>query len=111
MTGSMDLVWDEVNRASDQTFPGWRDAEPLYWAVSLAAEVGEFCNAAKKKVEGGPRATGISSATLLEELADVYIYLQKTSEVLGCTREKFAAVVQSKLSKIQGRLAESQRTS
>ncbi len=99
----MDSVWDDVNRMSDEVFPGWRDVSLLYWATSLAGEVGEFCNLAKKREEGGPRAVGATTDRLLEELADVYIYLQKTAESLGADRERFVSMVRAKLAHVRDR--------
>lgn len=107
MPETLDTLWDDVNRMSDSTFPGWRGVGLLYWATSLAGEVGEFCNLAKKVEEGGPRAQGVTKAALLEELADVYIYLQKTVESLGGDRERFAVAVREKAEKVrlrQGRV-------
>ncbi len=103
MTNDMGAVWDEVNRMSDETFPGWRAVNLLYWATSLAGEVGEFCNLAKKREEGGPRAQGLTTGSLVEELADVYIYLQKTAESLGTSQPQFAAVIRGKLAQVRAR--------
>ena len=101
MTGTMNELWDRVNRVSDEVYPGWRNVELLYWAVALAGEVGEFCNATKKRNEGGHRAAGITTDLLAEELADVY--LQKTAVSLGVDKAALAAAVGAKLGKIKQR--------
>lgn len=103
MSSEMDGIWDRVNAVSDKTFAGWREVSLLYWAISLAGEVGEFCNLVKKLEEGGPRAQGITKEGLVEELVDVYIYLQKTVESLGTSREGFAREVLAKLAEVESR--------
>lgn len=103
MEAGMDAVWDEVNQVSDSTFPGWRSVHLLYWSTAIAGEVGEFCNLAKKREEGGSRAAEVTKDALVEELVDVYIYLQKTVECLGTGRSEFSAMVRAKLAKIQAR--------
>jgi hypothetical protein len=105
MENTMKSIWDEVNATSDATFPGWRKVNILYWATSLAGEVGEFCNLAKKREEGGPRAEGVNPTRLIEELVDVYIYLQKTAESLGTGQEDFAQAVRAKLAVVRERNA------
>ncbi len=96
-------VWDEVNRVSDELYPGWRDVARLYWATALAGEVGEFCNLVKKLEEGGARARGVTQDDLLEELAVVNIHLQKTVVSLGGTQRSFANAVLRKLDTIRSR--------
>ncbi len=98
-----EAIWHEVNRMSDETYPGWREVSRLYWATALAGEVGEFCNLVKKLEEGGDRARGVTNADLLEELADVYIYLQKTVESLGADEASFASTIRGKLAEVRAR--------
>ncbi len=96
-------VWNAVNRWSDDVYPGWREVTRLYWATALAGEVGEFCNLVKKLEEGGARGRGITPDDLLEELADVYIYLQKTVVSLGGSQPAFREAVLRKLERVRGR--------
>ena len=96
-------VWNAVNRWSDEVYPGWREVTRLYWATALAGEVGEFCNLVKKLEEGGTRGRGITQDDLLEELADVYIYLQKTVVSLGGSQSTFVEAILRKLERVRGR--------
>lgn len=55
---------------SDELFgERWRKGSRLYWATSLAGEVGELCNIVKKEARDGLDLTAPAG----EELADVVI--------------------------------------
>ncbi len=96
-------VWNAVNRWSDEVYPGWREVTRLYWATALAGEVGEFCNLVKKLEEGGARGRGIRQDDLLEELADVDIYLLKTVVNLGGSQPALVDAGLRKLERIRSR--------
>ncbi len=92
-----------MNRWADDVYPGRREVTRLYWATALAGEVGEFCDLVRRLEEGGARGRGISQDDLLEELADVDIYLQTTVVSLGGSRPAFVDAVLRKLERVRGR--------
>ena len=69
---------------SDRLFGDrWRRGSRLYWATSLAGEVGELCNLVKKEARDGIDL----SAHVGEELADVVISAFLTASALGLDLE------------------------
>lgn len=76
----------------------WRSGSRLYWATSLAGEVGELCNVVKKEARDGLDLT----ASLGEELADVVITAFLMASTMGLDVED---LVDKKRAQIRAREA------
>ncbi len=82
MPRSIWTLWDEIITFKDEFFPGWRETPLIYLSNALAGEAGEVCNAVKHRLGGGTHKSNPTDAKLLEEAADVFIYLVLLAEVL-----------------------------
>ena len=71
----MITAWDEVIQFNERYFIGWRGVDEVFYANALAGEVGEVCNAVKHRAGGGTNKSNPSDLTLMDELADVFIYM------------------------------------
>ncbi len=65
----------------------WRKGSRLYWATSLAGEVGELCNLVKKEARDGKDLT----PQIGEEIADIVITSFLTASVLDLRVEEVVA--------------------
>lgn len=73
-----------LEEESDEMFGDrWRRGSRLYWATSLAGEVGELCNLVKKEARDGTDLT----PQIGEEIADVVITSFLMGTVLGLSLE------------------------
>lgn len=107
-------TWGRIVEFNDRHFPDWREAPvprmkglaSFYYAACLHGEAGEIFKNEKRAVGGGTnRAKPLKTREeLLEELADVEIYQVLLSEVLGAGEEEFAAAVEAKVRKNEGRM-------
>ena len=71
----MHEIWIEIIDFNDKYFPGWRDEHEIYYSNALAGEVGELCNMVKHRAGGGTNKSTPDDYELIEECADVFIYL------------------------------------
>lgn len=77
-------VWDRLIKFDDEHFPGWREEGEVYYTNALAGEVGELCNKVKHRLGGGTKpGPPPSLEDLMEEVADVFIYLSLFVERIG----------------------------
>jgi NTP pyrophosphatase (non-canonical NTP hydrolase) len=100
----MTEIWDAVLVFNEKYFPGWRGEEEIYLSNALAGEVGEVCNTVKHRVGGGANLSRPSDYELLEELADVFMYMELLIEVRGHDITTFAGVIGEKLKKNRERM-------
>jgi NTP pyrophosphatase (non-canonical NTP hydrolase) len=92
----MSAVWDEVIKFNNQYFPGWRGVQEVFYANALAGEVGEVCNAVKHRAGGGTNKSNPSAFALMDELADVFIYLELLVERMGLDVTSLADAIHTK---------------
>ena len=92
-------TWKKLLAFNRKYFPKWRATKEIYYSNALAGEVGEICNAVKHRDGGGTHKTQVTNDKLLEECADVFIYLHMLVEKLGCNNERFAEVINKKIQK------------
>ena len=112
-------AWEEEVKFQDLMFPGWREWTKSFVSNALAGEGGEFTevllrfqvaqgkvsNLAKKLDGGGTnKVKSITPEVVIEELADVYIYLILLAELLGHNGEQFGGVVLKKIAKNYDRM-------
>ena len=92
-----------LEKESDDLFGDvWRKGSRLYWATSLAGEVGEVCNLVKKEA----RDDVDLSPRIGEELADVLISTFLMASALGFDLDGFVA---RKREEIRTRAADTSR--
>lgn len=99
---------DEWFKGDDNTPDGLAFWTPSDWAVAMAGEAGEVCDAIKKlnRVEGGvvhatgPRTREEAVAAVAEEIADTVIYLDLLAQRLGIDMER---AVKDKFNRISER--------
>ena len=101
-----ETCFSAMRRFQDDCFPGWEKTDVVYLTNALAGEVGEVCNDAKHLIGGGCSGKEVSRLDLLEELADVYLYVGLTAMVLGYDDATFKVVVMDKIEKNRERMAE-----
>ncbi len=98
-------LWDEILAFNDEYFPDWRKTPLIFLSNALAGEVGELCNEVKHRVGGGTNKRNPTDGELLEEAADIFIYLVLLAETLDeGGREKFIAASYKKLRKNEARM-------
>jgi hypothetical protein len=122
-------AWKLEIEFQDDYFRGWREWKASFLSTALDGESGEFTHEAfptefailhlrlhvargkaanlVKKLEGGGtnRNGKYTPRVVIEELADVFIYLVLLAEVLGYDEYKFRNVVQEKVQKNMKRMA------
>lgn len=76
---------DTIEKFNNKYFPNWFNINPIYYTNALAGEVGELCNLTKKLIGGGTKGNKINNSELIEEMADILIYLILTMGNLGFT--------------------------
>jgi len=78
--GYLSDLQQDLERESDEMFGDrWRRGSRLYWATSLAGEVGELCNLVKKEARDDTDLT----SRIGEEIADIVITSFLMGSVLG----------------------------
>ena len=78
--GSLSDLQQALEDESDEMFGDrWRRGSRLYWATSLAGEVGELCNLVKREARDGTDLT----PQVGEEIADIVITSFLMASVLG----------------------------
>lgn len=97
-------AWRDIIAFDDKRFKGWRDLVEVYWGNALAGEVGELCNLLKKRAHGGTKGDAPTKANVVEELADVFIYLVLTTERLGIAYPEFRDAVSAKMDRNEERV-------
>ena len=101
--------WHLVVEFNDKHFPRWRKTPPVSLSNALAGETGEVCSVIKRMEGGGTNNHNHPAPTteeLLEEMADVYIYMILLAEVHGVNQEKFDDAMIAKITKITKRMEE-----
>lgn len=93
----MTTAWDEIIKFNETYFPGWRGINEIYYSNALAGEVGEVCNMVKHRVGGGTNKSKPSDHELMDELADVFIYLELLVEKRGLDVTSLADAIHSKV--------------
>ncbi len=81
---------DEVTSNNDRLWPEWRDVPHWYWVLCISGEAGELANKLKKifRAEWGWRGKTAKFDDLVEELADIQIYLYLLAGKLSINLEK-----------------------
>jgi len=108
----MTEVWDEITKFNDMHFAGWREGNPVYYSNALAGEVGEVCNIVKHRDGGGTKNVHPTDLELLEELADVFIYLHMLVESVSEGAHditSFAGAIRSKLAICSTRMEQNKK--
>ncbi len=81
---SLSDLQQALEEESDEMFKDrWRKGSRLYWATSLAGEVGELCNLVKKEARDRADLT----PQIGEEIADIIITSFLMGSVLGLSIE------------------------
>ena len=102
-------MWKEIVNFNDARFPDWRKTPPVYLSNALAGEVGEVCSVIKRMLGGGTNRHNHPAPTtkeLMEEMADIYIYMVLLAEVHDVNQEQFENAVKEKLKKNEERMKE-----
>ena len=94
---SLDVVWNELLEFNDKYFPGWRDTPEIYYSNAIAGEAGEVCNCVKHRAGGGTNKSNPSDLELLEELADVFIYIELLIVSKNLSNATFASIIREKI--------------
>lgn len=91
------MTLNEYQERADKTALYPRDGQglPVYTALGLAEEAGEFVG----KVKRGLRGDGFSHEGAVKELGDVLWYLAMAARDLGVTLDEVAEVNLAKLAK------------
>ena len=98
--GSFGKVWREICLFNDKYFPNWRRVDEIYYTNALAGEVGELCGMVKKRVGGGTSNKAIPTIIdMMEEIADIMIYLSLMVEKLGQADSVLEGFIMSKIEK------------
>lgn len=79
-------IVEECLKDSREWFPSVAD-DIVHHALSMAGEVGEFCNVLKKQHRGSLDMR-CASEMLTDELTDVFIYLCNIAALLGIDLER-----------------------
>jgi len=93
----MTAAWDEVIQFNERYFRGWRGVDEVFYSNALAGEVGEVCNMVKHRAGGGTSKSNPSAYTLMDELADVFIYLEILVERMGLDVTSLADAIHTKV--------------
>lgn len=101
---SLDEAWREIVAFNDAYFPHWRTVADIYWSNALAGEVGELCNATKKRAGGGTKGDLITDGQLIQELADVFIYWMLTVEKINGPPTDFLRALSLKMDENERRM-------
>ena len=100
----MTEIWDKILAFNNKYFPNWKSTEEVFYSNALAGEVGEVCNTIKHRAGGGTNVSSPSEYELLEELADVFIYMELLIELRGHDITTFAGVIEDKIEKNRQRI-------
>lgn len=92
----MTTAWDEIIEFNEIYFRGWRGVDEVFYANALAGEVEEVCNAVKHRAGGGTNKSNPSAYALMDELADVFIYLEILVERMGRDVTSLADAIHTK---------------
>jgi NTP pyrophosphatase (non-canonical NTP hydrolase) len=107
MSDVLKEMWELILKFNNKHFPKWRSREPIYYSNALAGESGEVCNAVKKW-HGGGTNLHLSHRDLefkiLEECADVFIYMVLLIETLDYSRIDFEQAFNDKLEELIDRM-------
>lgn len=94
-------AWDDIVVFNDQHFPGWRQTDLRLLTNALSGEAGELCNSAKHLYGGGTKVVNVDQDEILEEAADVFVYLALLVEWVaggdGVTANRFAYAIREKM--------------
>lgn len=93
----MTATWDEILKFNNMYFPGWRGTSEIFYSNALAGEVGEVCNMIKHRAGGGTNKSKPSSYMLMDEIADVFIYLELLVELQGLDVTSLADAIHTKV--------------
>ena len=96
--------WQRLLKFNDKYFPGWRNTELIYYSNAIAGEAGELCNKVKKLYGGGTSGDMPEPEELMEEIADIFIYLMLISEKLGNDDELFLYKLDDKMDENEARM-------
>lgn len=100
----MDELFRRIEKLNNMHFPYWKDLPRVFYSNALAGEVGEYCNKIKKNMGGGSKQEKFTDEQLLEELADVFVYLSLAAQNLGYGSFGFEHAVHLKLDKVNKRM-------
>lgn len=100
-------VWDEVLQFNERYFPGWRRTSEVFYSNALAGEVGEVCNMTKHRAGGGTNKSKPSARELMNEIADVFIYLELLVEIMGLDVTSLSDAIHTKVQTNIKRMTES----
>jgi NTP pyrophosphatase (non-canonical NTP hydrolase) len=93
----MTAAWDEVIQFNERYFPGWRRTSEVFYSNALAGEVGEVCNMTKHRAGGGTNRSKPSAYELMDEIADVFIYLELLVEIMGLDVSSLSDAIHTKV--------------
>ena len=93
----MTAAWDEVIQFNTRYFKGWRGVDEVFYSNALAGEVGEVCNTVKHRAGGGTNKSNPSAYTLMDELADVFIYMEILVGRMGLDVTSLADAIHTKV--------------
>ena len=102
-------VFKLIDEFNNTYFKNWKKTELIYYSNAIAGEVGELCNLVKKEYGGGTNndmTVDKLHEHMLDEIADIYIYLIMISKKLGVghSQETFDDVIRHKLAIIKDRM-------
>lgn len=89
--------WDVILEFNDKHFPDWRSRSPMYYSNAMAGEVGEICNLTKRIEGGGTNDKAFSKGDLVEECADVLIYMTLLLDSMMIDEDAFQSWFDSKI--------------
>lgn len=104
MTRDLNAMWRDVCDFNDRYFPNWRTSDFRLVSNALAGEVGEVCDATKHQYGGGTHRRVVTHRHVIEELADVFVYLVLLSEGEGWDVHAFASAVEDKMAENRRRV-------
>lgn len=102
-------VWNRIVDFNEKYFPGWRQAEYVFYSNAIAGEAGELCNSVKHLAGGGTHKLNVTTFDLMDELADLFVYIVLMSETVGFPRLYFYETVKRKMEKNEIRMKEAWR--
>lgn len=96
------MLFKDILDFNEKYFPGWDSPKDVALTLvslsnALAGEAGEVCNAVKHRIGGGTHKVHTTHDEILEELADVYIYLVLLVEYMDFDEHEFAWAVRNKI--------------
>jgi NTP pyrophosphatase (non-canonical NTP hydrolase) len=92
----MTIIFDLHEQMTGHLFPAYSTADERYLALALCGEAGELANMIKKRWRDGADL----KAEIIEEIADIRIYLELLAKCFGIEGNKLDAAVHSKLAKV-----------